>query len=62
MKTTGCKTIRSRCPICGGVIESRMLEHDHGGDVITTCEYCGSLVIVEVEGRNNGPDTAGRDK
>jgi hypothetical protein len=39
-----------------------MLEHDHGGDVITTCEYCGSLVIVEVEGRNNGPDTAGRDK
>lgn len=47
----GRRTVKSRCPICDGVIESVPIKY--GVKAMMACPYCATMVVLCVEDASN---------
>lgn len=51
---SGCRTVKSRCSICNGVIDSVPIKY--GAKAMTSCPHCATMVMLDVEDAPNVPD------
>jgi len=49
----GRRTVKSRCPICDGVIDSVPIKY--GVKAMMVCPHCATMVVLEVENAANAP-------
>ena len=47
MESTSRRTVKSRCPICDGVIDSAPIKH--GARAMTSCPHCAAMIVLDVE-------------
>ena len=47
----GRRTVKSRCPICDGVIDSVPIKY--GVKAMMACPHCATMVVLEVEDTPN---------